>query len=468
MLPKVGIRLIIAATAALVVLIGCSQPASSDIPTSQIVSQPPGESNSTPRLLPTLYPTSTMHPTALPTETRPPLTAAPSSTPINFDQLVVDLRYEIPSLGLKRSISGDVAGRMKLTDETIDFTVDRNSQAGILLEMQQSLAGLKLDDLPEGCNGCVRLEYELPLTGESDQGWLQDERMLVSLENYTSIALGPHFPPGTIFGIRRSSAEFHDAHSAAVTEDGRLWLWNAMEAEVPEAVSLDEVDPIYSVDIDALDLTALESLYIAECPENPGIETLFIQDGDVERFIDISCPEIALPLSLLPLYLSLDAKTVGIRDLYAPEDYEPPAALETVLIYQNQDENKLTVYHDGSLIADDGAGNVISDTIPLSTVISMTSQLSDSGLTQPGIDAYLAGVAENYLVIRGENGLSEIVWADQAPSLITPIVDRLDLILANLLGGEEQGSGGDSEAEPVTTQTPESTPAASITPTPGE
>jgi len=465
-------KLILTVIAAVFVLIGCSQPSPTSGPTDTVGDAEVEESTDETRLLPTIYPTATSYPTPPPTNTRPPLPTSPPATPVDYDQLVVDLKYTIPAIGLERSLSGDVSGRLKIVDETTGFDNERRNQAGILLELQQSLPDLALDDLPEDCEHCVWLEYSLPLTGDQDQGWLQDVRMLASVENFMAMALGPHFPPGTIAGLRRITTQDQIAHTVALIEDGLLWRWKATESEVPEAENIDEDDLLLSSLISDLELSELAPIYAAACPDNAGIETLYIKSEDTERFIDLICPELALPTVLLPLYLNLDAKTVGMLDDELEGDYEPPLAQETILYYQTENGFHLTLFYDGQLFAGDDGGNVVSDTITVTLAVSLTDELLESGFMQPGVDNYLSGADGNYLIIRGPDGLYEQVWTGTAEPAIEAIVERLNNLLLNALSSA--AADNIAEEESSNQETPAATSTITVTltplntPTPGQ
>jgi hypothetical protein len=397
---------------------------------------------------------------------------SPPATPVDYDQLVVDLRYSIPAIGLERSLSGDVSGRLKIVDEATGFDNERRNQAGILLELQQSLPELILDDLPEDCEHCVWLEYSLPLTGDQDQGWLQDVRMLASVENFMAMSLGPHFPPGTVAGLRRITTKDQIAHTVALTEDGLLWRWKATEAEVPHATIIEEDDLLLSTALSDLELSELAPIYAAACPDNAGIETLYIKYEDTERFIDLICPELALPTVLLPLYLYLDAKTVGMLDDDSEGDYEPPLAQETILYYQTENGFHLTLFYDGQLFAGDESGIVVSDTITVTLAVSLTDELLESGVMQPGVDNYLSGADGNYLIIRGPDGLYEYVWTGSAEPVIEAIVERLSNLLLSALSTSAADKSDVDESSNQETPEATSTPAATLipqnTPTPGQ
>ncbi len=453
-----------------VMLAGCSQPSPLPDATSTRIAESESELSEETRSLPTLYPTSTAFPTPLPTNTRAPIPTSPPNTPVAFDQLVVDLRYSIPAIGLDRSLSGDVAGRLKISDESAGFVVERRNQAGILLELQQSLPRLTLADLPDGCEQCVWLEYDLPLSGDSDEGWLLDDRMLASVENFTSNALGPHFPPGTVMGLRRGSTPFHDAYTVALTNDGLIWQWSATDGEIREATSLDEDEQILSINPDDIALGELSPLYAAACPDGAGIETLFIKNEEMERYIDLICPELALPTILLPLYLNLDAMTVSEIDVVIDEDSVPLFAQDTLLHYQNADEFQLTIFYDGRVVASDENDVVVSDTITVSLALSMTTDLIDSGVLQPGVASFLEDEAEHYIIVRGPDGLSEHSWDGETDQRIEAIIERLNQMIAVLLSSIEDeliDEGEPSEIEtPAGTSTVTTTPSPLFTPTP--
>jgi hypothetical protein len=463
-MSKSGV-IVITIVAALVVLMGCSRSHQSQdaegIGTGDLATKTAAQA----RALPTLYPTATDHPTALPTDTRQPIPTSPQDTPVAYDQHVVDLRYSIPAIGLERTLSGDVSGRLTLTDETSGIGVERRNQAGILLEMQQSLPRITLDELPEECEHCVWIEYSLPLTGDQDQGWLQDARMLASIENFTTTILGPHLPPGSIAALRRSATQDQVAHTVALTGDGMLWRWKATDAEIPLAVAVEDDDPILTTVFSNAALLELAPLYAAACPDKAGVETLFVTSGNTGRYIDLFCPELALPTTLLPLYLSLDAKTVGIMEPADQESYKPPLPQETLIYFRNAEGLELTVYYDGRTFATDSGGIVFSNTMTMTLAISLTTSLLESGVMQQGVEDFLEGSAKNILIIRGPDGLYEQTWNDAADERIQPVVETLNRLANRLLSA---GKEVDTDAvDPSNLTTPLSTPPATGTQSPG-
>lgn len=451
--------IILASVASLIILSGCSRSLQSQ-EAGGVETEPAPQT----RILPTLYPTATNHPTAQPTDTRQPIPTSPPDTPVAYDQHVVDLSYSIPAIGLQRTLSGDVSGRLTLTDETTGIGVERRNQAGILLELQQSLPGITFDELPEECEHCVWIEYSLPLTGDQDQGWLQDVRMLASIENFTTAILGPHIPPGTVAALRRSATQDQVAHTVALTGDGMLWRWRATDAEIPVAVTVEDGDPILNTAFSNAALLEFAPLYAAACPDYAGIETLFVTSGNTGRYIELFCPELSLPTTLLPLYLSLDAKTVGFMEPANQESYEPPFPQETLLYFRDAEGSELTLFYDGRTFVSDKNGIVLSDTITMTLVVSLTTGLLDSEVMQPGVESFLEGVSGNSLVVRGSEGLYEYAWDDSVDSRIQAIVERLDRLVIRLLSTAE---GVDpAEADPASSDTPLETPSATGTPVP--
>ena len=175
------------------------------------------------------------------TVTQPTIPAQPTDTPIPFGDTVVEIQVQVPSIGLDRRLQGSISSQIIIVDEATGQALKRSNQAGVLLDLQQILPELLLPRVPEGCDTCVHISYNLPYGDLQGEGWLRDPVILASLENYFTLSVGPHFPPGTIAGIRRSSSPYAPAHTIALTEDGRVFTWIAAEAEVSQSVNASSV-----------------------------------------------------------------------------------------------------------------------------------------------------------------------------------------------------------------------------------
>jgi hypothetical protein len=393
--------------------------------------------------------------------TRTPQPAAVAETPIPFAQTVVELRYTIPALGLDRRLQGNVASQLILVDETTGLALERNNQAGILLELQQALPQTELAPLPDGCDLCVHFEYELPLEDESESGWLQDPVLLASVENFMSVVLGPHFPPGTILGLRRSASPYDPAHSIALTGDGRLWTWLATEGQLREPATSEALEAAVQASFPPLATTPPDERYAVECAGVP-VETLFLSLNGESQQVRIICPAFSLPSTLLPLYLQLDGLLAQkLAGLAGPERPKPAFPLAALLSYKRVDGTHLTLYQDGQAIATDAAQSVYTSTLTANQIISLTTPLLESNTLQPGLNTFRttntvddpAVVAltsqepTSILVVRGPNGVYDAKW----PGTPEPLLADLNTFLDALIG----------IATPETTQTPE--PAVTAT-----
>jgi hypothetical protein len=442
--------------------------------------------------VPTLYPTETIFPPPPPTETRPPSPAEPTSTPIDFSQISVEMRYEIPSLELSRHLVGNVSNQIVLTDETTGYSRTLSDQTGVLIQLQQALPRFELEDLPAGCQECVWLEYDVPLVGESDAGWLRNTQLLASVENYTAVVLGPHFPPNTVAGLRRSATPYQVAHSVAITADEELWGWTAIDSEVPDARAATEGASLTQF-LEIVDFDSLPDRLNADCPQGAAFETLFLRAGEEEKLIRITCPEFSLPASLLPVYLQLDDAAEKILEGIGIPHPEPTIPLDSLLFFQREDGARLNLLDGELAVASDVDGSVFTSTLtstlgitltnmlalPFTSTITVTDSLSitstiaitdsppitstigvsiverlvDSGVLQPGLEAFLTREAGNVLVARAADGLYETVWDELAPLEIRGLVKLLEDLLDALL----VRAAAEQEAVPVPTPTVEST-----------
>lgn len=440
---------------------GCARPASptpalsfSPAPTGIAAAEAEFAPSPTAQELPTLVPTFTPRPTltpgptATPRPTRPP---SPTETPIPFDEVVVSLRYAIPALGLERRLEGNVAGQIGVSDEASGVTVTRENQGGVLLEMRQVLRPLDLEPVPEGCDRCVAIEYDLPLVDAGGAGWLQDSVLLASFENFMTVALGPYFPPETALGLRRSASPYAPAHTLALTADGRLWRWLATDAEIGEPLAPDQVAPPAEALLAGVPLSDLNENYVAHCPGAPA-ETLWLNPSGEQKQIFVVCPEFALPSTLLPLYLALDellAPTIAPVSLPRPAAAFPLAAM---LDYKRADGARLTLYLDGTAVTVAPTAEVYTSTVPLSQMDDLVGGLLDSGELSLGLGIFRGGTSppssRSLLLLRGPDGVYDGQWED------IPDFSALNALLDALLPA------------PLATLTPPATAASKAAPTP--
>lgn len=403
----------------------------------------------------TFTPVSTavfMTPTAQPTLTAAP---APTLTPQNFAETAVELRYRIPALGLDRRLQGTFGSQIIFADETAGLILQRSNQGLVLLELQQVLPTLELTPLPENCDTCVYLEYTLTASGETGAGWLQDPVLLASVENLMAVILGPHYPPNTLVGLRRSASPYAPAHSIALTADGQVWTWLATEAEVERPLPETAV-PNLRLALQSLYLDTLANSYETNCPGVP-LESLTLVQNGTTAIIAISCPEFTLPTTLLPLYLPLNQALSDKLDAAGDAvSTRPPAGfpLTAVLDYKRADGARLTLFQNGLARAEEVTTAVYTTTLSTAQIISLTTPLLDSELVNPGLTTFFgedgpAGASS--LLLRGPSGVLDGRWVGSETA-----VAELDALLDQLLGLERP------------TPTPATTPTTTVevTPTP--
>lgn len=427
-------------------MIGCSVP---DVPptTSQPLVLPSPQ-----RVPPTFTPGGQpVVPTLSPVPTRPPTLTAVPETPIPFKDTVIELRYRIPALDLDRRLQGNVSSQIMLVDETSGNEQQRNNQGGILLQLQAAIKDLALPPIPDGCDRCVQLSYALPLEGKSASGWLQDVTLLASVENFMAVALGPHFPSNTLVGLRRSASPYAPAQTLALLADGRLWVWQANQDTIPEALP---ADPLLVDALAQMDASGLNAVYAADCP-GVAIETLFI-GGENETEVGIACPDYTIPSTLMPLYVRLDSlmMTNLTDNLERPPTGFPLTAL---LEFERVDGAQLTLYADGTAVALDTGNLTYTSTISITQIISLTTSLIDSGEIELGLTTFTDEAATptpaSRLLVRGEAGVFDGKWADIGG---VRALDELNALLNALLQP--------AVALPEETTTPQSTTVATPTP----
>lgn len=371
------------------------------------------------------------------TVTQAPLPTTETSTPIPFGANVVELRLTIPGLGYDRRLQGGVNSQIILVDESNGFSVQRDNQAGVLLELQQTLPNLVLEAVPEGCETCVQITYNLPFSGVQAEGWLRDAVLSASLENYFTIALGPHFPAGAIIGLRRSASPYAPAHTIAVMPDGRLYRWLVSDGEI---APIGIASPALMAAFDQLDAQMLDQQYTAPCP-GASLESLLLAGREAERLIALVCPEFALPAPLQPLYVALDASLAEILVDSEATLPRPPAAfpLDAVLDYQRVDGTRLTIFVDDTAVASNG--QPITTTLSSSQVISLTTSLLASGSLKTGLSTFLTAAdgstatvtpstPRSLLLVRGPAGVYDAQWFSPAD---VPILADLNALLDQIL-----------------------------------
>lgn len=441
-------------------LAACAEPPSEQTPLAELPVP-------TPPVIPPTFtpapPSSRISSIPIVTVTQAPLPTVETSTPIPFGANVVELRLTIPSLGLDRRLQGSVNSQIVLVDESNGFAVQRDNQAGVLLDLQQVLPELVVAEVPEGCDACARVIYSLPFSGIEGDGWLRDPVLLASLENYFTITLGPHFPAGAVLGLRRSASPYAPAHSLAMMEDGRLYRWLASEGEVAEVIT---ASPELLAAFEATDAQSLAQQYAAPCPGSP-LESMLLAGREAQRLIALVCPEFSLSTDLQPLYVAIDA---ALNELLAGSEAtlpRPPALfpLDAVLDYQRIDGAQLTIFLDDTAVANSGSSTQpITTTLSSTQVISLTTNLLSSGDLRTGLTTFLLpeteeGIADttatpdtprSVVLVRGPGGVYDAQWFNTADA---DLLAELNLLLNQLL----------ASSPAVDTTTPEATPEVTIT-----
>jgi len=424
----------------LILVVGCGTRPQSTLTPVAITPGPVGTPLPRPTLaeIPTLLPTITPINQPTPTSTRPPQpTPVPSAT-VELSQVVIDLEYSIPALGMTRTLTATFASRISLYDSLTGQTVIQIQQARVLLELQTALDGLLLEPVPEGCDLCPRLRYSLPLSNQASDGWLTDPILLASLENYFTIHLGSHWPPNTILGLRRSASPYRPAHMIAFTVEGQLWRWTAVDDQIapPEAAPLDPASLL--ADLAELDLA---DEYEQDC-RNVAHETLYFQTGEIGQTIEFRCPELTLPSSLTSLYATLDTLINEIPLAEGESNRLPLFAYTTMLYYQRADGIRLALDASGQvIIAADGEIQATGN-LTATSPISLTTAALESNFLTPGTPELLQTMAstdttslsDNFLMVRGPEGTAEATWDETSPEELEAIVAELDRLIEQLVG----------------------------------
>ncbi len=407
------------------------------------------------------------------TVTQAPLPTTETSTPIPFGANVVELRLTIPNIGYDRRLQGGVNSQIILVDESNGFSVQRDNQAGVLLDLQRVLPELVLEAAPADCESCVQIAFNLPFSSAQGEGWLRDPVLLASLENYFTTTLGPHFPSGALIGLRRSASPYAPAHSMAVMPDGRLFRWLANESQVaPVGTASPELLAAYEL----LDAQGLAQQYTAPCPGSP-LESLLLDSRENDRLIALVCPEFSLTAALQPLYVALDS---AFDELLVASDSvlpRPPAAfpLAAVLDYRRVDGAHLTIFMDDTAVATSSdSAQPITTTLSSSQVISLTNSLLASGSLRTGLTTFLAAedgstatvtpnAPRSVLLVRGPAGVYDAQWFNSSDvAVLAELNDLVNQILLVDVADPEAtptpGATGEIPEEGTAVATPSATP----------
>lgn len=424
----------------LLLIVGCGSRPQTTPSASTPTPGPDGTALPRPTLvdIPTLLPTFTPvnRPTA--TATRPLQPSPIPSATVTLSEVVMSVEFSIPGLGMTRTLTATFASRITLSDAQTGLTVVEPQQSRILLELQSVLDGLSLDPIPDGCDLCPRLRYELPVAGQSGDGWLTDPVLLASLENYFAIHLGPHWPPNTVLGLRRSASVYRSAQTVAFTADGQMWRWSAIDSELALPETAPSLADLLPTDLDE---RGWADSYQQEC-RNVSRETLLVVQGEQSQTITFRCPEITLPDSLTPLYAALDGLMAEMRLVEGETNRVPWFPYTTAIYYQRADGYRLALDRNGSVVIASegeirGTGNLTA-TLP----ISLTAAALDTDLFTPGTPELLrtltvtdaTSLPDNFLMVRGETGPGEITWDETVPDDLAELVATLDALINDLVG----------------------------------
>jgi hypothetical protein len=388
--------------------------------------------------VPTLPPTFTpgRPVTPSPLDTRPPLTPQPTNTPIDFSQPVLTVRYVIPAVGLDRSLAINVAGNVSFEDVNTGRTNHLNNQTSVALELQGILTNLILLPLPEGCTTCVQFSFELPVEGKSGSGWLQQDILLASFENFFVTGLGPHFPPNTIVGLHRQPSIYKVGHTVAILADGSYWGWEATSAELPPAgqVDLETINQL----LEQTPVNVLETKYTVACP-GYAEEFLYLTQGEITKTISLTCPELALPSTSTDLYQTVSDLAEDVLDPERNLAYPSlPLTLDMVLYYRRSDGAILEIYADGRAIGYTPDLTPQEKQIPAETLTPLLQTLVTSGVIPRGVQTILTIETvediEDLLLVRGELGVYEFSWTDNIGPGLVPAIGEVEQLLVELAG----------------------------------
>jgi len=102
--------------------------------------------------------------------------------------------------------------------------------------------------------------------------------------------------------------------------------------------------------------------------------------------------------------------------------------------YQRADGARLTIRHNGQMVGQDPLGRTFTTTLPVSTVLTLTTGMATTGRMLPGVEQYAAGELPYLLLVRGPFQMWELGWRELAPPDLRPFIAQLDQQLDRLIG----------------------------------
>lgn len=423
-----------------------SEPTQRVLPTLPAVTVPP--------LQPTFTPANPLAQTGdnltpFPTLESSSLGATPEPT-VDLNQPVLRLVYEIPAIGLERTLEANLAGKLTLTDIASENVVTISNGQRFLTEITSAIQANRelFEEVPADCDRCVIIGYDLPVSNESARGTLPDPTLQASLQNLFANRLGPHFPANTLIGHYRSASGYTVAQTAALTTDGQLFEWIAADSQInvsslaiPDQATIDQ----FSAELSKFDGVDLST----KCPNFPNEVIVF--DGAA---INLRCPELSLAQSLIEPYSVASELSQSL--LADPRNLEIPATslpFDSVLYYERRDGSTLTIFKDGAVTATfpvsstepiTGTETITPTILPPDIVISSIPEREIEPLLIPLLasDVIPRGVTasisleqtefEELVLIRGNDGVYEFAWADGVGQELLPGIQILDLLLDEL------------------------------------
>lgn len=404
-------------------------------------------------LQPTYTPSDPLSQTAIapiPTSELDSLIVTPAPS-VDLNLPVLRLVYEIPAIGLNRTLEANLAGKLTLTDVTNENVVTISNGQRFLTEIAAAIQTNQalFEPIPADCELCVIIGYDLPAAGQSARGTLPDPTLQVSIQHLFASRLGPHFPPNTLIGHHRSASGYTVAHTAALTADNKLYRWIAADPQITVNQSQTVLDEATLNRLTA-EATKFSGVDLStKCPNFPN-EILVFQ----EAAISVRCPELSLARSLIELYTTAADLTAPLladgRNLPIPATSLPFSAR---LYYERRDGSTVTIFNDGTVAATflvthtqslTGTQTItptvlppqtVSTSIPPGEIDPLVIPLLASDVIPRGVTITVSNEQTEYeelILIRSADGVYEFAWADGVGQELLPGIQILDLLLDQL------------------------------------